>query len=892
VGQDSVGREELGRRAREAEEAARAAERRAADAQLHADIAAQTGSQSGEEWRADLTGGDEVMRAMTGATPHGETEESVDDYARSREYTEKDRQSGLRKEAERARTEATAARAKADELRRLASGESGILDEIDSTNASLGVAGLAPEGGAVLTGGMLEALKKPENMIRLAGIGLGVIGILLLMQGLRAEAGVTPPGPSASPSSAATAIGTPITQATPLSGTTTANASFVKVSGPCNLAARFTDRFSLAVTGGALTLTQLSNNHVSRGEMSPTGEFSTSGDGQGYRGKVTGMTAEGQHTYTAQGCNEVYGFTMQLAGPLLAGATAASNRAPEAGAIQAQQVGTSTVYSLQFVRDQDGEALRYAWTSTNPCGSYSGATTPVFTWSHPHPPCPDEAVHPGTIAVTIDDGRLSIQRQYTRGSVAGTGGVPLAGVGISTIAPSPTATPIPTSTAPSGTPTNAATGVVAGSTGPNVPLALAGGLLTLGGLGLVFGGPLIFGGPRIRRDTPADPCEREKREELAARARRDAARRRLDRINELRAANDRARADLERADRENANANDDRHVSWGEDVETGRRIYTNKDQKGRIDRARAGLDTARAAADAARTAYEGAGNGSEATAAQESFATTNREWERAYSALQRCLQLNAPPPPPTPPTPPATPGGQPPVTTSPGGPVVATPPSGGTQTRRCPEGTERSRADAATRTRTVAFPDLRGAKLKFSSDTRQVTDFPIDDFIDWAQFTKDSFFAIKKVVGLSAGVGPNAEIPVEGALDVVNFPDFLTYYDEMIDKTLKALKEAAEQQRLVAKNGEYWLEYKLQRYELRCEPIERCVNGEWTPGGRFSLVRSGEPETRSTARQQALGDVSNIERESRRAIDACFRELERANGQAERDSRQFQGECR
>jgi hypothetical protein len=152
---------------------------------------------------------------------------------------------------------------------------------------------------------------------------MALAGIFLLLQGLQQQGLVKDPLASAAPSAAvATATPlppSPIAQASPqVNGTGTATASFTKVSGPCRLAAQFTDRYSFAASGGALTLTQLSDNHVTTGRIEPSGDFSTTAAGQGYKGRVTGTTAEGQHTYTAGGCNEVYAFKMTFPTPLIA----------------------------------------------------------------------------------------------------------------------------------------------------------------------------------------------------------------------------------------------------------------------------------------------------------------------------------------------------------------------------------------------------------------------------------------------------------------------------------------------------------------------------------------------------------------------------------------------
>lgn len=69
-----------------------------------------------------------------------------------------------------------------------APGES-IMDEVDPDNtAAMRSQGLGPDEPPQLTGGMLDALKKPENLMRLAAVGLGMIGLLLLFWGSRVEA--------------------------------------------------------------------------------------------------------------------------------------------------------------------------------------------------------------------------------------------------------------------------------------------------------------------------------------------------------------------------------------------------------------------------------------------------------------------------------------------------------------------------------------------------------------------------------------------------------------------------------------------------------------------------------------------------------------------------------
>ena len=269
-----------------------------------------------------------------------------------------------------------------------------ILDEIDHDQAATGVMGLGPDEAPVLTGGMLAALRRPGNQIRLVAAGLGLVGVLLLLWGLQRSSFATrrsshragqsprqPPRrrpPRLPPAASPTPQVSPITQAPPpVTGTATADASFTKVSGPCNLAAQFTDRYSFAATNGVLTLTQLSVGHVSTGTISPDGEFTTMAEGQGYSGRVSGTTVVGQHTYTADGCDEIYDFTMTLSEPLLPAATIAPSPAtptvppatgtPVPTASPAPSASASTATPGPAVATGGEDRTSRSWRSASSC---------------------------------------------------------------------------------------------------------------------------------------------------------------------------------------------------------------------------------------------------------------------------------------------------------------------------------------------------------------------------------------------------------------------------------------------------------------------------------------------------------------------------------------------
>ena len=93
----------------------------------------------------------------------------------------------------------------------------------------------------------------------------------------------------------------------------------------------------------------------------------------------------------------------------------------------------STFYTVT-ASDPDGDALRYAWSNSNPCGKFIWTeNSRTAQWLHPDVPgsCPQEDVHPGTITVvvrdmrqapggaTVSDGQVTCV--YTRGSAPGQG---------------------------------------------------------------------------------------------------------------------------------------------------------------------------------------------------------------------------------------------------------------------------------------------------------------------------------------------------------------------------------------------------------------------------------------------------------------------------------------
>lgn len=191
-----------------------------------------------------------------------------------------------------------------------------ILDDIDDRHAGTGVMGLAPDEPGHLTAGWLEGIRQHRTRLWLVGAGLGAILVWAIMLNVCREDG----GPSTTQGSPTTSAQSTTTEAVtelPLSGSATATASFTRVSGSCNFASTFEDAYSVVLSDGTLTLTQLSNGHMTTGMMGRDGEFITFGGDQRYTGTLRGVNAEGEHTYTGEGCNEIYRFVMELSAPLI-----------------------------------------------------------------------------------------------------------------------------------------------------------------------------------------------------------------------------------------------------------------------------------------------------------------------------------------------------------------------------------------------------------------------------------------------------------------------------------------------------------------------------------------------------------------------------------------------
>jgi hypothetical protein len=171
--------------------------------------------------------------------------------------------------------------------------------------------------------------------------------------------------PSLAPTASPTASPTPSPSPSPSPGLIGSIGvfDFTRESGVCALAETFSALYHFESLAGALTLTQLPEEHVTTGTLTPTipgnGTFSTVGEGanagQTYDGTITGTTVSGTHVYTAQGCNDTYNlvgrvFTPFLAPPPLGAPPAGFNFLNPAGPTRQLPIGEPARLSVLALR--------------------------------------------------------------------------------------------------------------------------------------------------------------------------------------------------------------------------------------------------------------------------------------------------------------------------------------------------------------------------------------------------------------------------------------------------------------------------------------------------------------------------------------------------------------
>ena len=104
------------------------------------------------------------------------------------------------------------------------------------------------------------------------------------------------------------------------------------------------------------------------------------------------------------------------------------NLAPKVNSFLARfdAVQRATFYSVTVSLETDASAgtppaFTYQWTNSNPCGQFTGVTSPIAEWRHPDVPgsCPNEPVHPGVITVVVSDAYGAVKCVYSGGSAPG-----------------------------------------------------------------------------------------------------------------------------------------------------------------------------------------------------------------------------------------------------------------------------------------------------------------------------------------------------------------------------------------------------------------------------------------------------------------------------------------
>jgi len=651
-----------------------------------------------------------------------------------------------------------------------------IMDEVDPDNtAAMRSEGLMPDEGPVLSGGMLDALKKPENMIRLAAMGLGLIGLLLLFWGLRVEA---------------------------------------------------------QQVGGQATLLP--------------------------------QTAQPTAAQTAV-------------------QTAASTQAItpiSAGPVVATQTGTVTAYSVENVQ---GTGLRYEWRNSATCGTQTGQATATFSWDHPHPPCPDEPFHGSFISVQITDpSNRAVVRQYAGGSRPGRGEVP-AGGGAFTVQTTPTparTTAAATTAAATGATVAAATSAPTAGGAVNYPLIALGLVFLTGALGLFFGGPRLAGGPLIADPKDAeDPCAKEKARLAAAQAAAAAAEARLRELDALAESAQSTQRDAAAKDQAVTAATAGASSYVNNQKQT---VYTNPEQRARIEGAQADAAAAHAAADAAQAAHNAAGGAGARQAAADGVFTTNRELRDAQAAVDACLRIVSM----STPTPAPTPTGGGPTTggggTATGGTGVGigtgTGTSDGTRarSRECPDGPTRNETTSEHR---FSMHDLGNAQIEAEGTRLNADDSHARGFLDHLGRVDNAFKAGKIGSGLAQGevAGP--------ALDAVDFPDFLTYFGEIREKMDESMRRLLEQLRQHRRQGTYTIRFTTHHFLLTCRKWEECVNDRYVAKSevKLTLLRSSE----STRGPEVLSD----ETARNRWLDGTLGAAHGSNDRAQQAADTFRQEC-
>lgn len=329
----------------------------------------------------------------------------------------------------------------------------------------------------------------------LAIVGAGLVaGSLIAMAMPSGASGSAVPhvssvgaGGAPAPTATATTSSPPSPSPTPLPNTSAvaAAATFQRQTNNCGMPATFTDRVTAQIQDGQLVVVQPSQEVTVRGPIQPDGSFTLTGPNRTYTGRLQGRVLQGTHVFDNNGCRETYGFTFTLQGDLVSAGQAVPSPAGVAiSSITASFSRPVTTYRISVSGFADPTRVRFTWTNTNTCGTFTPGTIQA-DWSHPDPPCPVEEIHPATITVVATDGAFRCTASYPNGSAPGQG--PPSGTCVAaTSSPSPSGSARPSGSLVPGVGVNVVSTGGGGTPGGPIGGLLAGLGLTLFGVGIVI----------------------------------------------------------------------------------------------------------------------------------------------------------------------------------------------------------------------------------------------------------------------------------------------------------------------------------------------------------------------------------------------------------------------
>jgi hypothetical protein len=497
---------------------------------------------------------------------------------------------------------------------------------------------------------------------------------------------------------------------------------------------------------------------------------------------------------------------------------AAADQPPSMSSIQAVFQRPTTTYSVT-ITGADPQSFEVEWSKeqTSSCGTFT-QSGPEATWSHPDASlggnCPDENVHPATIAVEAFGNGWRCTATYPNGSAGGPPTAPLFG-------PPGTCFAVAQGSPSAATPTPG--GGAGGGGGPNGAL-IAGGIVVVAGAAVAG----IYAATR----TKSKDCSTEEAAVKAALDAVAAAEKAFKSLDDLRQAAQQAANALKTAQDTEAAARAGA-IDQGEQPGGGKHVLTYKSsaQRKAHRQAQTQLGPAQAKADAAQKAFDNAGGVAAWDNASLALDSARRVLQRAQEALARCQGAGstAPattsggtPPPPPPPT-------EPPVTLSP--PVAHAPPP------KDPCEGQASPRTSITINQIVSEHQLSQAKLTQSKTAHTGEGGDIKNLLD-------NFDTAKEWVGIGQALVGAVTDPVgsiAGQLQSGAGLSVPSYSDEMMGLVPDALRGLIDKLDNVA-DGEWTVAWPVVRYRVLCSITCACTAGEWVVTGRsFRVMRIGTP---------------------------------------------------